>query len=130
MSIANAKKKAWEVFSKYIRNKDANWKGLVICITCSTIKNVKEIHAGHWVHGSTKRSFLLEENVNPQCRSCNFFKDGARDVYAIKLEEKYGHGILQKIHDANKNKNPWTLKELEKIREIYEVKLKQLPYEF
>jgi len=122
----NKKKKlideAWTIFAKWIKDRDTDWKGQGQCITCETWLQVPSIqaHAGHFIHGKYKKTYFLERNVHLQCRSCNFFKDGARDVYALKLIEKYGDGIIQELHKQNKQKS-WTNKELEEIIKKYEI---------
>ena len=121
MTIAKLKKKAWEVFSLWIRKRDSDWRGYGQCITCRKVLKVPsgEAHAGHFRHGSTLRSYFYEKNVHLQCRSCNFFKDGARDLYALRLIEKYGDGIIQEIHAVNKDTRTWNRKDLQEIIDKY-----------
>lgn len=124
-TIAKYKKEIWQKWvSPYIRLRDSK-NGLCECITCEIIKPIKEIQAGHWRHGNTKKTYFFEKNIHAQCRSCNFFKDGARDIYAIKLEEKYGYGILQEIDKMDEPKFVWTIKELKRVEEEYKQKYKQ-----
>jgi hypothetical protein len=85
-----------------------------------------QIHSGHFIHGNTKRSYFFEKNIHAQCRSCNFYKDGARDLYALKLIEKYGDGIIQELHKINDDKRVWTVKEVLEIGEQYKVKLEKI----
>lgn len=119
----NLKQEAWKVFGGWIKRRDSDWRGYGKCFTCGKLLKVpsSEAHAGHFVHGSTKKTYFCEFNVHLQCRSCNFFKDGARDMYALKLIQKYGDGIIQKIHDINKDKSTWKAKELKEIIEKYSV---------
>lgn len=125
-TIAEYKKEIWQkLVSPYIRLRDSNG-GFCKCITCGIVKPIKKIHAGHWRHGSTKKTYFYEKNIHSQCRSCNFFKDGARDVYAVKLEEKYGYGILQKIIKMDELEWLWTKEKLKKIEAEYENKLEKL----
>lgn len=121
-TIAEYKKDIWKKYvSPYIRLRDSI-NGFCKCITCGIIKPIKEIHAGHWRHGNTKKTYFFEKNIHSQCRSCNFFKDGARDVYAIKLEEKYGYGILQEINKMDDPKWIWTKEKLKVVEEEYKQK--------
>ena len=113
---------AWKVFATWVKNRDTDWRGYGNCFTCETKLKVPsgQAHAGHFVHGKYKKTYFLESNVHLQCRSCNYFKDGARDVYALKLIEKYGDGIIQQIHSFNKQ-HEWKKGELEDIIKQYEI---------
>ena len=130
MRKAKAKKpiiEAWKWFALFIKLRDADWKGQGKCFTCPIWIQVPSIqaHAGHFIHGKYKESYFLEKNVHLQCRSCNFFKDGARDVYALRLIEKYGDGIIQELHQKNREKS-WKKKELEEIIETYKGRVEEL----
>lgn len=111
---------AWKWFSLFIKLRDTDWKGQGQCITCKQwlVMPGIQAHAGHFIHGKYKETYFCEKNVSLQCRSCNYFKDGARDVYALRLIEKYGEGIIQELHKLNKEKR-WTKKELLAIAELY-----------
>ena len=86
-------KEAWEVFSKWIRNRDK------ICITCPT---GKAEHAGHFHHGTVcgkySKMYFNEKNVNGQCRQDNFYASGKTSIYAMKLVQKYGPGVLDELN--------------------------------
>jgi hypothetical protein len=126
MTISKYKKKIWlKYVSPYIRLRDSK-NGRVKCFTCGAVKPLKQIQAGHWLHGSTKKTYFFEPNINPQCISCNYFRDGARDIYAVKLEEKYGHGILQKIVAMDDPKFVWTMEKLRDVEGEYKKKYEDL----
>lgn len=131
ISPAGARRKAWKAFSKYIRTRDPQ------CITCGA----RTTEAGHFLHttdnsiGKTPKTGNLiggnevwfnEKNVHGQCTTCNKWNSGRRDVYAIKLEEKYGHGILQDLYKLFNTVKKWHIDELREIAETYEDKLKTL----
>lgn len=114
---------AWKTFSTFIKKRDSDWRGYGACVTCKKPLKVpsKQAHAGHFIHGKLKESYFEEKNVHLQCQGCNYFKDGARDLYALRLIEHYGDGIIQELHKKNKEKI-WTKKELRNIIEIYKSK--------
>jgi len=89
-TITKLKKKAWTLFSKYIRLKYADDNGYVQCVTCKCIKHWKEMQAGHYI--SRRFSFYLfsETNVFPQCVACNMFNKGELGKYCLFLQGKYG----------------------------------------
>ena len=72
-SISSLMKKASKVFKKYIRTHDFDKNGVISCITCGSTNSIQ---AGHFIHGITKQTGLMEENVHPQCKRCNLFLSG------------------------------------------------------
>lgn len=111
--------KAWTLWSKWIRLKDANWKGMVRCYTCGSLIHWKEANAGHYKHG--KHDFN-ELNVKPQCVSCNKFHHGRLDIYGEKLIKEYG---LKEVNKLNRAK-VYSEKELKNLIEELKIKLKSL----
>lgn len=71
-------RKAWDVFSKWIRNRDKQ------CVTCGTRVTLQ---AGHFWHACLD---FDEININAQCSGCNHFKSGNLAVYSAYLINKYG----------------------------------------
>ena len=107
-------KKLDKVFSIFIRKRD---KGK--CFTCSTQKPWKEMDAGHYKKRQHLGTRWDERNVNCQDTSCNSFKGGNMDVYAIRLEAKYGYGILQELEELKKKDKKYKTSELEKLIKKY-----------
>ena len=103
-----------DLFSIFIRKRD---KGK--CFTCSTQKPYKEMHAGHYKKRQHMGVRFNEKNVNCQCRGCNNFQGGRMDVYAIRLEAKYGYGILQELEELKKKDKKYKTSELEQLIKKY-----------
>ena len=99
------KKKAWELFSKYIRERDK------VCFTCGA----KTDHAGHWRHGHTKVGFFNEKNVNGQCVKCNLYLSGNLGEYTLKMGKKYGLKKAEQMWKYFSKDHNWTRKELIEI---------------
>ena len=110
-------KKLDKVFSIFIRKRD---KGK--CFTCSTQKPWKEMDAGHYKKRQHMGTRFNEKNVQTQCTACNRFKGGRMDIYAIRLEEKYGYGILQELEELKKKDKKYKTSELEELIKKYETK--------
>jgi len=95
-------KALWNIFSKFIRARDADWQGNCKCISCSTIKNWKEMQAGHFIPVGSDRALKYNElNVNSQCTSCNLYKSGNLIEYRQRLISKIGEDkvkLLEKSH--------------------------------
>lgn len=99
-----AKDAAWAAFSKYIRLRDAvlttGSTDYCKCFTCGTVHHIKEMDAGHWIPRNRLATFMHEQNVHGQCHSCNRFRGGKPQEYAVHLESLYGEGILQDLTRA------------------------------
>ena len=90
----------WKWFSRFIR-----WRDEGQCFTCDRQDDPRNMEAGHYIPGKTCGlwNYFSEKNVHCQCFSCNHKKSGNLEVYAIKLIEKYGDGILQELQYAKTN---------------------------
>lgn len=113
-SYRNLKNKLDKVFSIYIRQRD---KGR--CFTCGIKKNIKELDCGHYIKRQHLATRWLEENCAAQCWSCNRFRDGNKERYAVELEKKYGHGILQKLEQIKNKGRKFKVAELEELIKKY-----------
>jgi len=120
-TVKGLKKKLDKVFSEYIRKRDSG-----ICYTCGNVKEWKYQDAGHYISRSYGSTRFDERNVHAQCKSCNVFKGGNMDEYALKLVKQYGPKILKEL-----NKKKWQIKhfevgELQDLIEKYKEKIKRL----
>lgn len=86
------KKKAWVVFSKWIRTRE------VTCVTCGGIKH---LHAGHFCHN---REDFNERNIHTQCMGCNWRKKGNMRYYTIRMVEWYGLEFVKQLMLCEKEK--------------------------
>ena len=89
-------KKLDNVFSQYIRRKDAI-DGIAKCISCGVERSWKELQCGHFMsrsHYSTRWEIL---NVGVQCISCNIFKHGQQYLFSKYLDKTYGEGTSNEI---------------------------------
>lgn len=109
-------KKAWKLFSEWIRKKDADFAGYVSCICCGRqyLWNSGEIHAGHWIHDKLD---FDERNVHPQCKNCNFkYNKNTNTAYAIYMAQRYGAEEMERIRkQAYEKGNNYTVTELNQI---------------
>ena len=121
------KAKLDKAFSLWVRTSNANKEGLVRCITCNKEFPIKRIQCGHYIVRNHLHTRWLKENTAPQCFGCNGFGKGKPDIFALKLIEKYGKDILQKLNKIkNQPTTPLNSKDLEKQIAKYEKQLKQL----
>ena len=91
-------KKAWKVFSEYIRKRDGR------CFTCGARKELKELDAGHFYHGKLD---FDEMNIHAQCTKCNRFLHGNLGEYAIRLIDTYGREAFDELGKRRWAVNKW-----------------------
>ena len=116
-TITKLRKKADNLFSKYIRLRDSEYKEVDSvygwygkCVTCSYKKLVAYIDddgklrftrgwdAGHLVSRGNLFLRYDEENVNLQDSfRCNRMRSGEIAKYRVEVDKKYGEGTAQKL---------------------------------
>jgi hypothetical protein len=115
-TIAKLKKRAWGVFSKWIRKRDD-----YICFTCGKdLKGSVALHAGHYISKRHPSTMFDERNVHAQCMYCNMWDYGNMGNYTLNLIDKYGLGVIRELVDKSKIPHSFTRDELEGIIEKYQ----------
>lgn len=113
-------KECWRVFSIWVRQSNADWRGYVECVTCGAVYmwNSGMIHAGHWIHDKLDFDY---RNVHPQCRNCNYkYNKNTNTAYAIYMARTYGADEMAKIRaEADKKGNDYSINELKDIYAKY-----------
>lgn len=90
--------KLWRVFSLYIRLRDAKpFTGIGTCITCRTPVHYTDGDCGHGIGRQHKATKYHEQNNHLQCRSCNRFNEGRKDLYSKAVDRLYGPGTWSKL---------------------------------
>ena len=112
--LSALKRKAWEVFSLWIRKRD-KWK----CITCGIIIIGRQMHAGHFRHGDWMD--FVETNVNSQCSRCNKWLHGNLGIYAIELDKKYGAGTAAGLVELSRKHRGYRRQDYEDIIKRYQI---------
>ena len=113
--------KCCDLLSEYVRRRD-----LGRCITCGVIKDWKEQHAGHFIHGVTTPIYLNEINVNCQCPKCNTFLHGNLAVYSVKLIQKHGIKKVKWLLAQRDKIKRFKVGELQELIKYYQEKIKEL----
>ena len=90
-------KKLWKAFSEFIRLRDADVNGIVNCFTCGTPRHWKKVDCGHGVGRQHKATKFNEFNNHGQCKRCNGFEEGRKDVYSKEVHRPYGKGTWDKL---------------------------------
>lgn len=102
--------------SMYIRLKYADKKGYVKCVTCGVVRHWKDqMDCGHYIPRTHNATFLCEENLHPQCKSCNVFAKGRMDEYALFIIDTYGIEKLRELRALKYTSKKFTVGELEDL---------------
>jgi hypothetical protein len=110
-----------ELFSLYVRLKDADSKGDVICVTCYNKFNYKDVDAGHYIPRGHFATRWDEDNVKPQCINCNRYNYGMIDVFEKYLESNK-KGITEYLKEKSKKISKISKQELKELIELYSYK--------
>jgi len=114
-TVSSLKKKADTLHSRYVRMRDSDTNGYGECITCGVKKHWKEAQCGHFVTRANNKLRYDEMNTNLQCVGCNMFKSGEQYLYSKALDEKYGTGTAEELHQQRFDTHKLTISELEEI---------------
>jgi len=131
-----AKRRAWSACSKYIRLRDAiefckdkpDYRILpaghlvVKCCTCPDIKKWRRMDAGHYKGrgmGGWSGAYFDERNIHAQCKSCNGFYEGRKEIYAEFLKQKYGENILIDLEIEHQKKKDYSAFACQLIEQYY-----------
>jgi len=122
----SAKKALDDIFSKWVRLKDADKNGFCTCVTCGKTAHYKKMQAGHYVSRSHMATRWVPENVHVQCPFCNIFKKGAMDEYALFIIKKYGPEQLEKLNQAKHRTTKFHTYDLTAMIAVYKRELEKL----
>lgn len=123
--ISSCRKYADSAFSKYIRLKHSDENGNTTCFTCGKVEILSEQDCGHYVSRIHYALRWDERNAHPQCKACNRFNEGRKDVYALKLIELYGPKILEDLQAEKHRVTHLSQDELLEIARVYKAKAKE-----
>jgi hypothetical protein len=115
------------LFSKYIRMKYADKKGIVKCYTCEKPFKISEVQNGHYI--SRYNLFLRfdERNCRPQCEYCNCHKRGNLLIFGKKLEAEH-EGITEILLEESHIIYKPTREELKQLALDLKTKISKLSY--
>lgn len=89
--------KLWKAFSEFIRLRDSDDKGFCRCITCGAIRFWRDLDCGHGIPRQHQATKFNEQNNAAQCKRCNGFEGGKREVYKQEVDKRYGPGTWDRL---------------------------------
>jgi hypothetical protein len=118
--------KLWKAFSEYIRLRDSDENGFCRCITCGIIRFWKQMDCGHGIGRQHKATKYNEMNNHAQCKKCNGFEGGKREVYKIEMDKRYGYRTWAKMEIASKAILKLSQFEIDEMTKFYKKKANSL----
>lgn len=129
-TLSKAKERAWDMFSKYIRTRDAlrttGTKEEAICITCDRRKSIKDLQAGHFIPGRHNSILFDERGVHAQCYGCNVPLKGNPIKYWRKMEQLHGDEVIADLERLDAQTKQFKIFEVDEIYEHFKKKLEEL----
>lgn len=114
-------REAQQVFNAYIRERDKDQP----CISCGR-HHEGQYHAGHYLSVGARPNLRFEENnVNKQCQPCNTHLSGNLVNYRIRLIEKIGASIVERL-ESDQEPRRYRIDDARQIKAEYRQKLKEL----
>ncbi len=116
----------WPIFSLFTRFRDTDENGYGNCFTCGALKHYSESDAGHGISRRHKAVKYNECNCALQCKKCNGFEAGARDVYAVNVDKKYGTGTWDKLTVLSRQVSKTGQFEYDTMTDLYVIDVLQM----
>ncbi len=123
--ISVFKRNVWKICSEYIRKRDCP-SGKGKCFTCDVAILYGECDAGHFIHGNTKSTWLLEEVIHAQCKRCNLYLGGNLSAYTLRMIDLYGRALVDKLISDSHKAHVYTRESLQERKDYYLNKLKTI----
>ena len=95
-------KKLDNIFSQYIRLREADNSGFTTCFTCGKKDHWKKLQNGHFQSRRHYATRWDERNCQVQCSGCNVFKYGEQFLFAKYLDERFYAGLSDELYFKSK----------------------------
>jgi len=96
-SIPSLEKKLDDVFSKFIRLRDAGTDGYNKCCTCSKVLHWKEANCCHFVPRAKRATRWDETNCYSGCTHCNFYNELHHYHLGRLIDKLHGEGTADQL---------------------------------
>lgn len=125
-SRKNIVKKLDEVFSQYIRLRNADAHGTTECFTCGKQDHWKKLQCGHFQSRKHYATRWEEINCQVQCSACNVFRYGEQYIFGLNLDKQYGKGTADNLSQASREIVKLSNEDLLDKIEHYKILVKRL----
>lgn len=104
-SIAKLLDKCSVEMQRIVRMKAAVHAGTttIRCVTCGKPDHWKNQQGGHFISRTWSATKIIEENIHPQCISCNGFKpERVADDYYAYMVSMYGQDFVDELRQKKR----------------------------
>jgi len=102
--------------------------GQCVCITCGKVKKwdsgIKGMHTGHFLASRCNSILFEEDNVAPQCSSCNYYLNGAPQQFRKWMLAVRGGAVVSCLELLKNNSVSFSREQLVDMRIAYAARLK------
>ena len=124
-TVRKLKQDAATLLQKLVRMKYADDNGMCECVTCGHVGHYTDMDGGHFVSRRHNATLLVEENIHPQCKGCNKFRNGAPDDYALFMIDTYGLDAMRELIALKYQTRKFTDIELLELIAEYKLRIKE-----
>jgi hypothetical protein len=118
--------KLWKIFSEYIRLRDSDENGYGQCFTCSRVLHYKKGDCGHGIGRQYKGTKYNEKNNHLQCKPCNGFEGGRREIYKEHVDKLYGSNTWELLELAARQPSKRSQFDIDALTKYYTEQVKIL----
>lgn len=86
-TVAQEVEKAAKLLQRLVRLKASDENGYCKCVTCGKVDHYKSMQGGHFIPRGRTIFKLYEENIQPQCPSCNLW--GMKQAHYVLRYRQY-----------------------------------------
>jgi 5-methylcytosine-specific restriction endonuclease McrA len=111
-TLAQARRKLWEKFSSYVKERDGP-----TCFSCGA-QNLtgSNWHAGHLYRSAGHPLTRYDpRNVHSQCGACNIWRTGNTAAYAARFLDRYGIAEFNRLDRLSRVQHQWRAPELREL---------------
>lgn len=81
---------------------------------------------GHGIPRQHKATKYNEQNNHAQCKPCNGFEGGKREIYKEKVDKMYGNNTWDRLIMASRLQDKKSQFEIDEIEKYYKLRVKEL----
>ena len=86
-TVAQEVEKSAKLLQRLVRLKASDDNGYCQCVTCGKVDHYKAMQGGHFIPRGRTVFKLFEENIHPQCPSCNLW--GMKQAHYVLRYRQY-----------------------------------------
>ena len=128
-SIGKLTDEAATLLQLLVRLKASDDNGYCSCVTCGDTRHYKDsMQGGHFRPRGKAGTKLLEENLHPQCSSCNSFGmkfHGKEAEYTVYMIDMYGKDFVDELITISNSAHKWCRPDVEDLIKDFKAQIKE-----